>query len=275
MIVSHVLAGLPVSPSMYRGSILDITNPSRYGRFEIFSNVSEVYSDTGNLNTSYPDYGFSSVGSDEAPAMRTWSAVSGAEFDLTFELSSPALLNGGLGSFKAGNTTAHEWGVPAGKTKGWFRVDGSKIAVDVERSLTWYDRQWNGAPTSWTWFELHIESEKHGASATPYSIWVWGEDTPGGSAGLATIRDAAGVQRVVPVVSMVTSSRTFTSPVTGIVYNLDWTLKLADGTEFCASSVREDQELYGEGGVFPTYEGFATVSGVYNDGQKVKGYGLN
>ncbi|KAH7142954.1 hypothetical protein B0J13DRAFT_676159 [Dactylonectria estremocensis] len=274
LILSHVLAGQPITPSLYRGSVLDITDPSRYGRFEIFSNVSEVYSDIGDFNASYPDYGFGSIGSEEAPALRTWSSIAGAEFELTFELSSPALLNGGLGSFRgAGNSTANEWGSPAGKTQGWLSIDGSKVTVDKERSLTWYDRQWGGAPASWTWFELHIESGIPGTPALPFSIWVW-QDTPDGSGGLATTREAGGVHSVVPVKSLETSGRTFTSPTTDIVYDLDWTLKLADGTEFRVSSVREDQELYAEGGLFPTYEGFVTVTGAHKDGRKIKGYGL-
>ncbi|KAM6508361.1 hypothetical protein FALCPG4_018230 [Fusarium falciforme] len=274
LIVSHVLTGQKITPSLYRGSLLDITNPSRYGRFEIFSNVSGVYSDTGDFNASYPDYGFGSIGSEGAPVLRTWSSVAGAEFNLTFELSSPVLLNGGLGSFRgAGNATAKEWGSPACKTNGWLSIDGSKVTVDTERSLTWYDRQWDGAPASWTWFELHIESETPGESALPFSIWVW-KDTPDGSGGLATTRSAGGVQNVIPVKSLETSGRTFTSPATDIVYDLDWTLKLADGTVFRVSSVREDQELYAESGLFATYEGFVTVTGVDKDGRKIGGYGL-
>ncbi|KAH7118070.1 hypothetical protein B0J13DRAFT_513959 [Dactylonectria estremocensis] len=273
MIVSHVLAGQPISPSLYRGSVLDISNTSRYARFEIFSDISNVYSATGDLNATYSDYGFSSISSDKSPAMRTWSSISGSEFDLTFDLSSPALLNGGLGSFPAANSTAYEWSMPAGKTKGWLQIDGKKVSVDTKRSVTWYDRQWSGAPASWTWFQLHIEGDEPGVPETPYSIWAWPRTTSG-SEGISTSRDARGVQSVAPVASVKTSDRIFTSPASGVEYALDWTVKLADGTQFSVSSVRDDQELYADGGQFATWEGFVKVTGRHKDGRKFKGYGL-
>ncbi|TVY70059.1 Kievitone hydratase [Fusarium oxysporum f. sp. cubense] len=266
LVLSHVLA----DPSLYRASILDITDPSLYTQFETLSKPTSFYSDTGVFNASFPDYGFGSTSpSDGLSEMRTWSAVPGAEFDLTFESTSPVLLNGGLGVFKAGNSTVYEWSMPAGKTRGWLNVNGTKVIVDTAQSLTWYDRQWGGAPPNWSWFELHLENVN--GTDIPLSIWVWDEEH--GQRGVATVRDG-GVQNVIPVASLETSGRTFSSKASGATYPLDWSLHLADGTELSISSVRDDQELYAPGGKLPTYEGYVTVAGVYKGSQKVEGYGL-
>ena len=40
------------------------------------------------------------------------------------------------------------WSMPAGKTTGSLDFNGSKVIVDTEKSLTWYDRQWAGAPAN-------------------------------------------------------------------------------------------------------------------------------
>jgi hypothetical protein len=102
--------------------------------------------------------------------MRTWSSISGAEFDLSFELSSPALLNGGLGSFQGGRSIVNEWSMPAGRTTGWLSLNRTKVTVNTQKSLTWYDRQFNGAPPGWSWFQLHVDSGTAGEDVTPISI---------------------------------------------------------------------------------------------------------
>ncbi|KFY19940.1 hypothetical protein V491_04101 [Pseudogymnoascus sp. VKM F-3775] len=277
LVVSHVLTNLAVVPyanSVYRASVLDITDPSQYARFEFFSNISTAFPSNGDFNVTLPDYGFSTAGpAGDISKLRTWSYVPGAEFDLQFDLSAPVLLNGGLGDFNIGSTTVHEWGMPAGNTAGWLAINGTKVVVDTKQSLTWYDRQWGGAPQNWTWFEVHINSGNPELADIPLSIWVWG-DEESGIGGFASIREAGMVQSVIPVTSLEPSNRTYTSKETGVVYSLDWTLNLADGTEFFVSSVREDQELYALGGIFPTYEGYITVTGTYRGIWDVKGYGL-
>ncbi|KAK9388449.1 hypothetical protein V1515DRAFT_402739 [Lipomyces mesembrius] len=273
LVVSHVLTGLPTAFSVYRASVLDITDPSRYAKFEFFSNISSPFP-YGDFNVTLPDYGFSTAESGgDVSKLRTWSQVPGAQFDLNFDLSAPVLLNGGLGVFKAGNDTVHEWSMPAGKTTGWLAFNGSKVIVDTEKSLTWYDRQWGGSPQNWTWFEFHIESGNPKVGDIPMSIWVWG-DYESGIEGVASVREAGVVQSVIPVTSLEPSNRTYTSQETGIVYALDWVLKLADGTVFWISSVRADQELYASGGLFPTYEGYITVTGTFKGNWEVEGYGL-
>lgn len=261
--------------SVYRASVLDITDPSRYAKFEFFSNVSSPFP-YDDFNVTLPDYGFStSKSSGDVTKLRTWSEVPGVQFDLDFDLSAPVLLNGGLGVFKPGDgspDTVYEWSMPAGKTTGWLALNGSKVIVDTEQSLTWYDRQWAGAPLNWTWFELHIESGNPKVADIPMSIWFWG-DYESGIEGIASVRDGV-TQSVIPVTSLEPSSRSYTSPETGVVYALDWVLKLADGTVLRESTVRADQELSAPGGLFPAYEGYVTVTGIFKGISVCEGYGL-
>ncbi|KAK9384200.1 hypothetical protein V1515DRAFT_612421 [Lipomyces mesembrius] len=277
LVVSHVLTGIDIVPgtnSMYRASVLDITDPSRYAMFEFFSNISSAFPYNGDFNVTLHDYGFSTANpGGDVSKLRTWSQVPGAQFDLQFDLSARVLLDGGLGVFKTGDSTVHEWSMPAGNTTGWLSLNGSKVIIDTEQSLTWYDRQWAGAPRNWTWFELHIDSRNPEVADIPLSIWVWG-DHESGIGGVASVREGGVVQSVVPVTLLEPSNRTYTSQETGIVYSLDWVLELADGTAFWISSVRADQELYAPGGIFPTYEGYITVRGTYKGIWEVEGYGL-
>ncbi|KAH0432263.1 kievitone hydratase [Colletotrichum camelliae] len=272
LVLSHLLSSIAV----YRASVLDITDPSHpYAQYQVITSPASPFSPSGVFNASFPDYGFGSTSTttDGISELRTWSARpdDGVEFDLTFSTSAPILLNGGLGFFQSRNSTVYEWSMPAGLTRGWIAVNGTRVAVDPARSLTWYDRQWGGAPPGWSWFELHLDQE--GSSYdVPMSVWVWEE--AGAAAGLATIRDWRDVQKVVPVTSLVPSNRTYTSPSSGAVYPLDWTLELGDATRLSISSVRPDQEMVAEGGLLPTYEGYVTVSGVYQGNQSVEGYGL-
>lgn len=271
MILSHVI--VPGAFSVYRGSVLDISNTSRYSQFEFVSNVTNLYADNGDFNATFPAYGFGSLEpKDGTPALRTWSNVSGAEFDLSFELSSPVLLNGGLGFFQGADSVAYEWSMPAGKTAGWLSLDGYKVTVDAQKSLTWYDRQWGGAPGTWTWFELHIVSETGDKPDTPLSVWSY--NTTSGPGGFATTRETTGAQNVLPVTSLQPSDRNYTSQESGVVYPLDWVLQLGDRTTFHISSVRPDQELHAAGGLLPTYEGYVTLTGISKNGEKLKGYGL-
>lgn len=270
VIVSHILFNFGLAPSLYRASIIDVTDTSFYAQFEGFSNISSPYSDLGVLDATFPDYGFTAVKpAGPFESLRTWSAVPGLEFELTFELGSSVLLNGGLGVFRT-NTTVNQWSMPAGRTEGWILAEGHNITVDTERSLTWFDRQWGGAPSSWTWFELHISNGQHNDLDIPMSIWIW-KDVEGDKF-LATVRESPGSQSVLRVMSFTASNRTYTSPASGLEYPLDWLLSLEDSTKLFVSSVRPDQELHA-GGQYPTYEGYVTLTGTYK-GRSAVGYGI-
>ncbi|KAF4336788.1 hydroxyneurosporene synthase [Fusarium beomiforme] len=256
-ILAQVMDQLPgSSPTSYRGSILDITDTSQYTQFGFLSNVSTVFPEHGIFNASFPNFGFGVTSeTDPLAPMRFWSAVPGATFDITFELSAPVLLNGGLGDFTADNSDlVREWSMPAGKTTGSLSIGGKKVSIDSDKSFTWYDRQWDGAPSSWTWFELHVLQESQPAF-TPMSVWVY--SFRGNITGsFATVRSQHGTQQVVPVTKFEPSSRVYKSTATNTTYPLDWTLGLADGSEIFLSSVRGDQEIITTDSSIFGYEGY-------------------
>jgi len=273
--LAHVLDNFPgPNPTVYRGSLLSITNTSQYTPFEVFSSVSSVFTKSGIFNASFPDFGFGVTSqTDPLGPMRMWCTIPGAEYDITFEQSSPVLLNGALGMFTSNiGDSVHEWSMPAGKTTGTLTIDGKKVTIDSQNSNTWYDRQFGGAPSTWTWFELHV-TDPRTRKVIPMSVWVYPfEEAITGS--FASVREANGVQKIVPVTTFTPSKRTWTSKATNITYALDWTLGFADGTRLSISSKRDDQELAAPGGVFPAYEGYIEGKGTYQDIAGASVYGV-
>ncbi|KAF4772803.1 hypothetical protein HER10_EVM0006832 [Colletotrichum scovillei] len=270
LVISHSVMGLPNETTMYRGSIIDITDSSRHAQFTVVSPVPSVWADNGDYNASYPDFEFASLNQS---FMRTLSRYDGAEFDITFELSAPALLYGGLGIFQVGNYSTYDWVMPSGRTNGWVSLGGVNVTIDPEKSLTWYDRQWGKAPQWWTWFQLHVPNEEPGCPDTLYSILVW-DSTPDGTGAFATVKLGASTQTI-SVQSIIPGHRNWTSPYTGYAYAMNWYVKLADGTEFDISTIRDDQELHSDGGgAFATYEGLVTAKGNSRNGRRIGGYGV-
>jgi hypothetical protein len=276
LIVSHALH-LPTSPGYVRASLLDITEPALYLQAVRVTNASEVSSATNVFNISYADWSFGSptVG-DNISTLRGWSNLPSVRFDITFETSAPPLLNGGVGSFEWGNGTIFEWSMPAGRTSGEIVVHNNSVAIDSARSITWYDRQWGGiAPTNWTWFALYLNEDDgdKDSGATVLSMWIW-DDQQSGHRQFATIRRQPGVHEVVPVTDFTPSTtRFYYSNATGILYPLEWSLSLLDGTQLSISSIRPDQEIVGPNRPSSAYEGFVTVKSPV-EGSKVKGYGM-
>lgn len=266
-LLSHVLDG---SPASYRASVLDITNPSLRAQFSTSdtANTSLYSADTGvfNFTTSVFSFGATSD-TDGLSKMRTWSNYNGVQFDLTFETSSPVLLNGGTGSFEATGGTGYEWSMPAGKTTGSLTLNGTTVTIDPLHSKTWYDREWGNIPESWYWFEIHIEPTAAYPNGAVLSVWNWKDDISGNK-NFATVRDdtTTGTQSVVPVTNFtLNTGSVWTSDHTGSKWAQDFELVLGDGTSLHISSIRDDQELWDEadaaaGGGF---EGYMTVTGSY------------
>ncbi len=104
-LLSHVLDG---SATTYRISILDVTDPSTRVQFSTLDTANaSLYSDTGVFNFTSSNFTFSATSAtDGLSKMRTWSNYN--DVHLTFETSSPALLNGGIGSFEATGGVGYE-----------------------------------------------------------------------------------------------------------------------------------------------------------------------
>ncbi|KAK5993805.1 Kievitone hydratase [Cladobotryum mycophilum] len=273
LVISNLAANLPLGAALYRASILDITNLSRYSQYERVVILSDIYNSHGVLNATFHDSGFGSINpTDPISTLRTYSKVPGTQFDLTFETSSPALLNGGLGTFQVDGKPAFQWSMPAGKTTGWILVDGKKVDVISDKSQTWYDRQWGSIPSRFAWFQVHLSGDKaDGSEDEIFSIWTL-HDNKVGDRSFATIRvGTSAQQRVVPVSWKVSSDRTFKSPTSGVTWPLDWSIQIQEGPEFQLSSIRPDQEATG---LLKSYTGFLDVTATYPGGQKVSGYGV-
>ncbi|KAE8353779.1 hypothetical protein BDV28DRAFT_156723 [Aspergillus coremiiformis] len=277
LILAHAALPNPNTSSvLFRGSILDINDTTYYRQVSWIFNQSSGAAPVqeGPLKIDSKNYGFVSV--DPARplgAMRTWCVSESVEFNVTFALSTPVILNGGVGTFPFGNEETLEWSMPAGSTNGHLVRNGKSIDIDNARSLTWYDRQlmWPLAPmggsakASWTWFELHVEKRK-------MSVWIW-DTFDHQRFQFATIRETPGIHQVVAVTGFTPSRREWTSPISKSTYPLDWDLSLADGTTLKISSVRDDQELCNPEGTLATYEGYVTVTGRRGK-DPISGYGL-
>ncbi|KAB8231222.1 hypothetical protein BDV23DRAFT_169963 [Aspergillus alliaceus] len=277
LIVSHASTQSPTTSTViFRASILDINDTTYYRQVSWKSNSfsGSGHVQEGPLNGHSKYFGFAI----DDPAnllgpMRTWCISDQVEFNITFELSAPIILNGGIGTFPFGNEVTFEWSMPAGITNGYFVKQRKILEIDNARSMTWYDRQliWPSDLTDgpvmsgWTWFELHVDELK-------LSIWIW-DTFDGRRFQFATVREEPGVHQVVAVTQFTPSSHQWTSPVSDATYSLEWVVSLADGTSLKVSSVREDQEIYSMEEKVGTYEGYVEVTGT-RDEHTISGYGL-
>ncbi|CZR55373.1 uncharacterized protein PAC_05260 [Phialocephala subalpina] len=230
--------------------LVDITGPFFY--VQVNKAVNAIIRDLSVLNVTYDHYGFESLTTDQYSTQRTWSTVPELTFDISFNATSPVLLNAELGTFQFGAEPTFEWAMPAAKTSGSFEVGGKTLFIDPTRSLTWYGRQWGGYIRNWTWFELHLGEN---ADAMRVSFWVFSDETYPGSK-FAMMRLADGTQNVLPVTSFLAkTNRTYTAPDTGVTYPLDWEINLADGSCITASSIRPNQVIIGPTVSQHAYEG--------------------
>ncbi|KAL4797072.1 hypothetical protein BDV19DRAFT_397908 [Aspergillus venezuelensis] len=292
-IVSHI--GSPQS-GFWRYSILDIENPEYYKQCSLAgSELDPITNYIHGANITLPSYGFEAVEPDNTlKGMRTWS-TSGIEFDLTFDFSSPVIINGVTGTYKWGLFFTYQWSLVGGVTKGTFKVEDEELSIDPERSLTWYDRQivLPSATTplepglagsqNWTWFQLHYHTDDHKHEGTPsaskVSAWIWDYADEPRVQFASTIQDQGsegGVQQhVMSITEFIQSDRTWTSPCSGGTYPLNWTVKFQDGTEVLVSTIRDDQEFCSPENLFqPTYEGYITFRGTDGKGNQISGFGL-
>lgn len=280
LVVANAVPALAVGGgaliNIYRASILDLEDTSQYSQYARLTAVAQAYGPTGILNFTVPGFAFQSTSStDPLSGMRISSATADVDFDLTFDMSSPPILNAGTGTFHVGGGTGFQWSMPAGKTTGWISVNGTKVYVDPSRSLTWYDRQWGVIPESFSWFQVHIPGHaSDGSEDELYSIWTWTEPI-NGSKKFATRRTGEQAeQSVVPVTEKISSNRTFTSPATKNTYPLDWIINIAGGPELRLSSIRPDQEIQSAGVPLVSYTGFLKVVATYPGGRTVPAFGV-
>lgn len=104
MVISHVIAGTNLN--IYRASILDITDPSYFKQFTEFYEGS-IRNNSTNLDFVFDDFQFRLMDADRLGPVTTSSEHGDVLFNITFELSSSAmLLNAGTGTFQWGQYLA-------------------------------------------------------------------------------------------------------------------------------------------------------------------------
>ncbi|GES58481.1 kievitone hydratase [Aspergillus terreus] len=269
LLLSHTLGIAASGSGYYRASVLDLTSMDKYKSYVVAANAS--IAQASKFDISVEGYGFGAISDDKVSKMRTWTDYDGVKFDITFEATSQVLFNGATGQFMYGTDATHEWGMPACRTTGSVTIDGETIAIDPDRSATWYDRQWgDGSPTSgnWTWFELNFDD-----TTTKGSLWAIDNAEPYRRDRFVTMRLENGDFKFFPVIVTPNMGKTWTSATTGIEYPLEWTLDLGEDGYLLVKSTVANQEMAGDSKVETAYEGFITVAGRLN-GRRTTGYGI-
>ncbi|KAI9325715.1 hypothetical protein DFJ73DRAFT_965621 [Zopfochytrium polystomum] len=273
LIVAHAvkLEGITM-----RYGAMDITAGGPYRQSaQTVSNYTLTVSPSGASNVSAAGSFFTvSDLADPLSGMRYSAAVPDMRFDITFGYS-PVLLYGGFGQFVgAAGALVNEWASPAGRTTGYLVVNGTRVDVDPDRSMTWFDRQWGGAYARWHWYEILLDVDG-GRTRVPLGVWNGLDPATGKWRAFATTREEPGVQVVsaVPNITVV-PGRSYLSPYTNVTYDLDYVITFEDpSTVLKVSCVVEDQEIHSTPELKAAYEGLIDVSGTYK-GKRVTGFGL-
>lgn len=99
LVLSHVLATPDVG--VYRGSILDITDPSFFQQFSSFWDASSMFA----ANRTAFDFAlgdgfyFGLASADRLGPITTWNDGESFSYNFTFGMTSALIMNGGAGSF--------------------------------------------------------------------------------------------------------------------------------------------------------------------------------
>ncbi|KAF4547572.1 Kievitone hydratase-like protein [Elsinoe fawcettii] len=270
LLVSHILTTPFIS--VYRASSLDLSDNQSFRQYSKLFNASAAIGSDYRLELA--DYFMGSTTDNDLGPTNTWTTDVAVQFNITYELSSPVILNGGVGSFWWQTSNASEWSMPAGRTHGSFvNTRNETIQIIPEQSLTWYDRQFQDAGAgNWTWFQLHLNSGP-GVTGEKHSIWFY-PNLNGGQYGFSTRRTVPGSNEVVAA-TLIERDRTWTSPLSNWIYRLEWRVDLADGTTLNITLPGpENQELCDDQGTFCTYEGYIEISGTDKKGGRITGFGL-
>ncbi|KAI3527908.1 hypothetical protein CSPX01_16627 [Colletotrichum filicis] len=223
--------------SVFQSSILDLEHTSNYwltgGLAPLQGNLTIK---NGLLDIEVDGSAFKSTSNDSFSSLNTWGKYDTYAFNLTFDASSPVILNGGVGRYRWGTGTTTQWSLPSCRTQGSFTINGTTLEVDPTRSLTWYDRQHGvGGPNNFTWFGLNFSG---GIRA---SIWYSDTAEPSQQLRFATIRAGDGLH-LVRFKMTPGNATTWTSPVTNTTYAQDWKLYFDNGDFLTIKSIRQDQE---------------------------------
>lgn len=136
---------------------------------------------------------------------------------------------------------------------------GKKLAVDLERSLTWYNRQWSVdnsslAPVSgssnYTWFQVNLP--KSGLRA---SIWAIDYTETGEEHRVAKFKYKDGARLVLLYDLVPYPKSVYVSPRTGLSYATKYMLNFPGRGSVKVTTIRADQEVLERD--YGIWEGFA------------------
>jgi hypothetical protein len=265
---------VPASQPIYRASILDVTDPSYYHNYlRVAPANSSLWTSDGDFGVAFPGFRMESTSKNPFQGVHLYSSLEGIDFDLTFNFTSPVLLNAALGSYWVGGGLGWEWSLPRGATEGSLKIGTEKIDVVSEKSFTWVDRQWGLLQTSFDWIMMHFD-ESDWLDISVMVVWDW-TDVVNGPKEFATVRRSTGLgDSVVPVSLTASSTNVWVSPKTGITYPQEWLLTL-DDIEVVVTSPRPDQviEAPPEAGFPPQFSGYVDLLARKAGYAPVRGFG--
>jgi hypothetical protein len=260
-----------------QAGVLDITASSYYRNFVRVepseSNIS-FWGERGEFRAIFEGLGIESTSSEDGlQGIRAYGSSDGIEYDVTFNFTSPVLLNAGLGPYLVGGELGYEWSLPRGATQGWVKIDSEVVNVVPEKSFTWYDRQWGSLQDSFTWMMLHLEKADW-LDVSLMALWDW-KDVVNGEKKFATMRNSkTGLDSVIPLSLKTSSTNIHTLPDTGLIYPQEWVVIL-DDLEILVKSPRADHVFEAAPGTgFPSqFSGYMDVIAKKAGHAPVRGYG--
>ncbi len=215
------------------------------------------------------------IDQDESGMIRVSAHDEELALELELDALKPAILHGIDGVHqKSGGAgeASHYISFTRLDTKGKITVDGEAFAVS---GLSWMDHEFftsslNSEAVGWDWFSLQFDS---GEDLMLYRIRR--ADGSFESEATGTLVTAEGEKVLLPAENhVIDSTDTWTSPETGAVYPMGWTVRFPeDGSELTVLPVFEGQEMTTTRFTGVVYwEGAVTVSGTLR-GDEVTGRG--
>ncbi len=193
------------------------------------------------------------------------SAGKGIGQNISIELSlfpgKPAILQGNRGlSTKGPQNASHYYSFPGMTTQGRITI-GDKVHSVSGHS--WFDHEWSTAALGddvkgWDWFAIHIEQGAHAGTDLMVCQVRKADGSPNGY-GFGSVSFADGSYAILAESQFsIKPTRYWTSPVTGRVYPVGWTISLqAPILSLDVAPVMDGQE---HTHMFPYYEGAVEVT---------------
>ena len=178
--------------------------------------------DTARMSVRFDDCRIEQISKDKMDFTQrlAWDDV---ELDLTFISKKKPMLVGGAGIVEMGTGgLSYYYSLTRLDTSGTLTLDGERIPVS---GLSWFDHQWGTWESSkgyhgWDWFSVQLDN---GMDLNLFSFRT--EDGKQVNA-TATILD--GEELIVSREMHVSASDSWTNPVTGNTYPINWTIEIPD-----------------------------------------------